>query len=155
MSVTKGQQQARNRFANYCNRIDRYAGGFQRRADENGKQYVGCQFCVCRYTEHTLPELGKIADVNVDLINAYKRVLDFWASRWTKSFTISDVEATANDSNIVRIGDATFDLGIIKKMLKTFGKTATLNVESREPNSMLYIADQDGNEGILCPIRQR
>lgn len=154
MSVTKGQQQARNKFANYCNRIDKYAGGFQRRADENGKQYVGCQFCVCRYTEHTLPEAGKIADVNVDLINAYKRVIDFWASRRMKSFTIDDVEATA-DPNIVRIGAATFDLEIIKKMLKTFGKTATLNVERNEPNSMLYITDQDGNEGILCPIRQR
>ena len=155
MSVTKGQQQARNRFANYCNRIDRYAGGFQRRADENGKQYVGCQFCVCRYTEHTLPEAGKIADVNADLINAYKRVFNFWARRRMKSFTIDDVEATADDTNIVRIGAATFDLRIIKKMLKTFGKTATLNVEIGEPNSSLYITDQDGNEGILCPIRQK
>ena len=154
MSVTKEQQQARNKFANYCNKIDKYAGGFQRRADENGKQYVGCQFCVCRYTEHTLPEAAKNADVNTDLINAYKRVIDFWASRRMKSFTIDDVEATT-DPNIVRIGAATFDLGIIKKMLKTFGKTATLNVESNEPNSMLYITDQDGNEGILCPIRQK
>lgn len=154
MSVTKGQQQARNKFANYCNRIDKYAGGFQRRADENGKQYVGCQFCVCRYTEHTLPEAAKNADVNADLINAYKRVIDFWASRRMKSFTIADVEATT-DPNIVRIGAATFDLRIIKKMLKTFGKTATLNVERGEPNSKLYITDQDGNEGILCPIRQR
>lgn len=154
MSVTKGQQQARNKFANYCNRIDKYAGGFQRRADENGKQYVGCQFCVCRYTEHTLPEAAKNADVNADLINAYKRVIDFWASRRMKSFTIDDVEATT-DPNIVRIGAATFDLRIIKKMLKTFGKTATLNVERGEPNSMLYITDQDGNEGLLCPIRQK
>lgn len=152
MSVTKGQQQARNKFANYCNRIDRYAGGFQRRADENGKQYVGCQFCVCRYTEHTLPEAAKNADA--DLINAYKRVIDFWVRRRMKSFTIDDVEATTNP-NIVRIGAATFDLRIVKKMLKTFGKTATLNVEIGEPNSSLYITDQDGNEGILCPIRQR
>lgn len=152
MSVTKGQQQARNKFANYCNRIDKYAGGFQRRADENGKQYVGCQFCVCRYTEHTSPEAAKNADA--DLINAYKRVIDFWARRRMKSFTIDDVEATT-DPNIVRIRTATFDLRIVKKMLKTFGKTATLNVEIVEPNSMLYITDQDGNEGILCPIRQR
>lgn len=155
MSVTKGQQQARRIFAKYCNRIDRYSGGFQRRADENGKQYVGCQFCVCRYTEHTPPEAGKIADVNVDLIRPFKNVIDDWAGRWTESFTIADVEATADDSNIVRIGAATFDLEIIKKMLRTFGKTVTLNVKSHEPNSMLYITDQDGNEGILCPIRQR
>lgn len=155
MSVTKRQQQARNIFANYCNRIDRYVGGFQRRADENGKQYVGCQFCVCRYTEHTPSEAGgKNADVNADLINAYKRVLDFWASRRMKSFTIDDAEATS-DPNIVRIGDATFDIKIIKKMLNTFDKTATLNVERGEPNSMLYITDQNGNEGILCPIRQK
>lgn len=153
MSVTKGQQQARIIFANYCNRIDRYVGGFQRRADENGKQYIGCQFCVCRYTEHTSSEAGgKNADVNADLIRPFKKVIDDWASSWTESVTAADVGIT-NDPNIVRIGDAYYDWNIIKKMLKTFGKTVMLGVKNHEPNGLLYIADKDGNEGVLCSMR--
>lgn len=148
MSVTKGQQQARIRFANYCNRIDRYVGGFQRRADENGKQYIGCQICVCRYTE-PLPESVK-ADREACI--TFKSVIDYWAGRWTESVTAADVGIT-NDPNIVRIGDAYYDWNIIKKMLKTFGKTVMLGVKSHEPNGLLYIADKDGNEGVLCSMR--
>lgn len=148
MSVTKGQQQARIRFANYCNRIDRYVGCVQRELVGDDKEYIGCQFCVCRYTEST-PAAVK---ADVDACKIFKRTIDKWANEWTESVTAADVGIT-NDPNIVRIGDAYYDWNIIKKMLKTFGKTVMLGVKSHEPNGLLYIADKDGNEGVLCPMR--
>jgi len=146
--MTKGQQQARIRFANYCKRIDKRIGGVQRELVGDDKEYIGCQFCVCRYTEST-PAAEK---VEADACKTFKKTIDDWASRWTESVTAADVGIT-NDPNIVRIGDGFYDFQIIQKMLKTFSKTVMLGVKSHEPNGLLYIADKDGNEGVLCPLR--
>lgn len=72
MSVTKGQQQARRVFAKYCQDIDHALGGYAI-SDEDGKQYIGNQFCVVRYTETVTND--DIVKASVNCTKAFKNSL--------------------------------------------------------------------------------
>lgn len=156
MSVTKGQQQARNRFANYCQDIDHAVGGYAI-SDEDGKQYIGNSFCVVRYAETVTA--NDIAKASVNCTKAFKKFIDESAAEWKDIVSVDDIKFVEGDDSLLQISGNLYNAKALKKMLKTFvGKPAlgivTEGNRNTKPN-VLHIMDVLGNEGILCPIRQR
>lgn len=70
--ITKQQEQARRIFAKYCQDNDHALGGYAI-SDEDGKQYIGNQFCVVRYAG-TVTD-SDIVKASVNCTKAFKKSL--------------------------------------------------------------------------------
>lgn len=154
MSVTKGQQQARRVFAKYCQGIDHALGGYAI-SDEDGKQYIGNQFCVARYTETAIND--DIVKASVNCTKAFKKFIDESGAEWKDIVSVDDIKSVEGDDSLLQISGNLYNAKALKKMLKTFvGKPAlgivTEGNRNTKPN-VLHIMDVLGNEGILLPLR--
>lgn len=156
MSVTKGQQQARRVFAKYCQDIDHALGGYAI-SDEDGKQYIGNQFCVVRYAETVAT--NDIAKASVNCTKAFKNFIDEAAAEWKNIVSVEDIKLVEGDDSLLQISGNLYNAKALKKMLKTFaGKPAvgivTEGNRNTKPN-VLHIMDVLGNEGIILPLRRK
>ena len=154
MSVTKGQQQARRVFAKYCQDIDHALGGYAI-SDEDGKQYIGNQFCVVRYTETVTND--DIAKASVNCTKAFKNFIDEAAAEWKDIVSVDDIKLVEGDKNLLQISGNLYNAKVLKKMLRTFAGKPALGIvtegsRNTKPN-VLHIMDVLGNEGILLPLR--
>ena len=154
MSVTKGQQQSRRVFAKYCQDIDHALGGYAI-SDEDGKQYIGNQFCVVRYTETVTND--DIVKASVNCTKAFKKFIDESGAEWKDIVSVDDIKSVEGDDSLLQISGNLYNAKALKKMLKTFvGKPAlgivTEGNRNTKPN-VLHIMDVRGNEGILLPLR--
>lgn len=156
MSVTKGKQQARRVFAKYCQDIDHALGGYAI-SDEDGKQYIGNQFCVVRYTETAIND--DIAKACVNCTKTFKNFIDEAAAEWKDIVSVDDIKSVEGDDSLLQISGNLYNAKALKKILKTFvGKPAlgivTEGNRNTKPN-VLHIMDVLGNEGILLPLRRK
>ena len=154
MSVTKGQQQARRVFAKYCQDIDHALGGYAI-SDEDGKQYIGNQFCVVRYTETAIND--DIVKASVNCRKAFKKFIDESGAEWKDIVSVDDIKPVEGNKDLLQISGNIYNAKALRKMLKTFvGKPAlgivTEGSRNTKPN-VLHIMDVRGNEGILLPLR--
>lgn len=156
MSVTKGQQQARRVFAKYCQDIDHALGGYAI-SDEDGKQYIGNQFCVVRYTETVTND--DIAKASVNCTKTFKNFIDEAAAEWKDIVSVDDIKLVEGDDSLLQISGNFYNAKALKKMLRTFaGKPALGIVTEGSRNTklnVLHIMDVLGNEGILLPLRRK
>lgn len=154
MSVTKGQQQARRVFAKYCQDIDHALGGYAI-SDEDGKQYIGNQFCVVRYTETAIND--DIVKASVNCTKAFKKFIDESGAEWKDIVSVDDIKPVEGNKDLLQISGNLYNAKALKKMLKTFsGKPAVGIVTESDRNikpNVLHIMDVLGNEGILLPLR--
>ena len=154
MSVTKGQQQARRVFAKYCQDIDHALGGYAI-SDEDGKQYIGNQFCVVRYTETVTND--DIVKASVNCTKAFKKFIDESGAEWKDIVSVDDIKPVEGNKDLLQISGNLYNAKALKKMLKTFSGKPALGIvtegsRNTKPN-VLHIMDVLGNEGILLPLR--
>lgn len=154
--ITKQQEQARRVFAKYCQNIDHALGGYAI-SDEDGKQYIGNQFCVVRYTETAIND--DIVKASVDCTKAFKKFIDESGAEWKDIVSVDDIKPVEGSKDLMQIAGNLYNAKALKKMLKTFsGKPAVGIVTESDRNTkpnVLHIMDVLGNEGILLPIRIR
>ena len=125
MSVTKGQQQARRIFAKYCQDIDHALGGYAI-SDEDGKQYIGNQFCVVRYTETVTND--DIAKASVNCTKAFKKFIDESGAEWKDIVSVDDIKLVESDKNLLQISGNLYNAKALKKMLRTFAGKPALGI---------------------------
>ena len=154
--ITKQQEQARRIFAKYCQDIDHALGGYAI-SDEDGKQYIGNQFCVVRYTETATND--DIAKACVNCTKSFKNFIDEAAADWKDIVSVDDIELVEGNKDLLQISGNLYNAKALKKMLKTFsGKPAVGIVTESDRNTkpnVLHIMDVLGNEGILLPLRTK
>ena len=151
MSVTKGQQQARRVFAKYCQDIDHSLGGYAI-SDEDGKQYIGNQFCVVRYTETVTND--DIAKASVNCTKAFKKFIDESRAEWKDIVSVDDIEPVADNKNLLQISGNLYNAKALKKMLKTFVGKPAVGVVAENKSNIIHIIDVRGNEGIILPCKK-
>lgn len=154
--ITKQQEQARRIFAKYCQDIDHALGGYAI-SDEDGKQYIGNQFCVVRYTD-TVTD-NDIAKACVNCTKAFKNFIDEARAEWKDIVSVDDIKPVEGNKDLLQISGNLYNAKALKKMLKTFSGKPALGIvtegsRNTKPN-VLHIMDVLGNEGILLPLRTK
>ena len=149
--ITKQQEQARRIFAKYCQDIDHALGGYAI-SDEDGKQYIGNQFCVVRYTD-TVTE-NDIAKARVNCTKAFKNFIDEARAEWKDIVSIDDIKPVSNNKNLLQISGNLYNAKALKKMLKTFVGKPAVGVVAENKSNIIHIIDVRGNEGIILPCKK-
>lgn len=149
--ITKKQEQARRVFAKYCQDIDHALGGYAI-SDEDGKQYIGNQFCVVRYTETAIND--DIAKASVNCTKAFKHVIYDTSLEFKDIVSVDDIKPVEGDNSLLEIAGNLYNAKALKKMLKTFVGKPVMGIATKKLN-VLHILDTLGNEGILLPLRRR
>lgn len=149
--ITKQQEQARRVFAKYCQDIDHALGGYAI-SDEDGKQYIGNQFCVVRYTE-TVTD-NDIAKACVNCTKAFKNFIDEARAEWKDIVSVDDIKPVANNKNLLQISGNLYNAKALKKMLKTFVGKPAVGVVAENKSNIIHIIDVRGNEGIILPCKK-
>lgn len=152
MALTKKQIEARQVFAKYCVKTGYpvvYAGA--QRLSNDGKQYVGNAYWIARYTEHI--DGLETAGMNCD----YSKYIDEAATAWKIPFCVDDIKVCDNDK-FCTIGGTMYNLNTVKKILNSFKKPYEIGIVegSRYMGSgvnVLYLADAQGNDAIVIPLR--
>ena len=151
MSVTKGQQQARRVFAKYCQDIDHALGGYAI-SDEDGKQYIGNQFCVVRYTETVTND--DIVRASVNCTKAFKNFIDEAAAEWKDIVSVDDIKLVEGDKNLLQISGNLYNAKALRKMLRTFVGKPAVGIVTENKSNIIHIIDVRGNEGIILPYKK-
>ena len=149
--ITKQQKQARRIFAKYCQDIDHALGGYAI-SDEDGKQYIGNQFCVVRYTD-TVTD-NDIAKACVNCTKAFKNFIDEARAEWKDIVSVDDIKPVANNKNLLQISGNLYNAKALKKMLKTFVGKPAVGVVAENKSNIIHIIDVRGNEGIILPCKK-
>ena len=149
--ITKQQEQARRIFAKYCQDIDHALGGYAI-SDEDGKQYIGNQFCVVRYTD-TVTD-NDIAKACVNCTKAFKNFIDKARAEWKDIVSVDDIKPVANNKNLLQISGNLYNAKALKKMLKTFVGKPAVGVVAENKSNIIHIIDVRGNEGIILPCKK-
>ena len=149
--ITKQQEQARRIFAKYCQDIDHALGGYAI-SDEDGKQYIGNQFCVVRYTE-TVTD-NDIAKACVNCTKAFKNFIDEARAEWKDIVSVDDIKPVADNKNLLQISGNLYNAKALKKMLKTFVGKPAVGVVAENKSNIIHIIDVRGNEGIILPCKK-
>lgn len=149
--ITKQQEQARRIFAKYCQDIDHALGGYAI-SDEDGKQYIGNQFCVARYKEAVTND--DIAKACVDCTKAFKKIIDESRAEWKDIVSVDDIEPVADNKNLLQISGNLYNAKALKKMLKTFVGKPAVGVVAENKSNIIHIIDVCGNEGIILPCKK-
>ena len=149
--ITKQQEQARRIFAKYCQDIDHALGGYAI-SDEDGKQYIGNQFCVVRYTE-TVTD-NDIAKACVNCTKAFKNFIDEARAEWKDIVFVDDIKPVADNKNLLQISGNLYNAKALKKMLKTFVGKPAVGVVAENKSNIIHIIDVRGNEGIILPCKK-
>ena len=149
--ITKQQEQARRIFAKYCQDIDHALSGYAI-SDEDGKQYIGNQFCVVRYTE-TVTD-NDIAKACVNCTKAFKNFIDEARAEWKDIVSVDDIKPVANNKNLLQISGNLYNAKALKKMLKTFVGKPAVGVVAENKSNIIHIIDVRGNEGIILPCKK-
>ena len=149
--ITKQQEQARRIFAKYCQDIDHALGGYAI-SDEDGKQYIGNQFCVVRYTD-TVTD-NDIAKACVNCTKAFKNFIDEARAEWKDIVSVDDIKPVANNKNLLQISGNLYNAKALKKMLKTFVGKPAVGVVAENKSNIIHIIDVRGNEGIILPYKK-
>lgn len=149
--ITKQQEQARRIFAKYCQDIDHALGGYAI-SDEDGKQYIGNQFCVVRYTD-TVTD-NDIAKACVNCTKAFKNFIDEARAEWKDIVSVDDIKPVANNKNFLQISGNLYNAKALKKMLKTFVGKPAVGVVAENKSNIIHIIDVRGNEGIILPCKK-
>lgn len=152
MALTKKQIEARQVFARYCVKTeDGYDAAGAQRLSDDGKQYVGNAYWVARYTEHVdgLETADRCRD--------YSKYIDEAKKAWKIPFCVDDIKVCDNDM-FCTIGDSMYNLNTVKKILNSFKAPYEIGVVegSRYMGSgvnVLYLADAQGNDAIVIPLR--
>ena len=149
--ITKQQEQARRIFAKYCQDIDHALGGYAI-SDEDGKQYIGNQFCVARYKEAVTND--DIAKACVDCTKAFKKFIDESRAEWKDIVSVDDIKPVANNKNLLQISGNLYNAKALKKMLKTFVGKPAVGIVTENKSNIIHIIDVRGNEGIILPYKK-
>ena len=149
--ITKQQEQARRIFAKYCQDIDHALGGYAI-SDEDGKQYIGNQFCVVRYTD-TVTD-NDIAKACVNCTKAFKNFIDEARAEWKDIVSVDDIKPVANNKNLLQISGNLYNAKALKKMLKTFVGKPAVGIVTENNSNIIHIIDVRGNEGIILPYKK-
>ena len=149
--ITKQQEQARRIFAKYCQDIDHALGGYAI-SDEDGKQYIGNQFCVVRYTD-TVTD-NDIAKACVNCTKAFKKIIDESRAEWKDIVSVDDIKPVANNKNLLQISGNLYNAKALKKMLKTFVGKPAVGIVTENKSNIIHIIDVRGNEGIILPYKK-
>ena len=149
--ITKQQEQARRIFAKYCQDIDHALGGYAI-SDEDGKQYIGNQFCVVRYTD-TVTD-NDIAKACVNCTKAFKNFIDEARAEWKDIVSVDDIKPVANNKNLLQISGNLYNAKALKKMLKTFVGKPAVGIVTENKSNIIHIIDVRGNEGIILPCKK-
>ena len=149
--ITKQQEQARRIFAKYCQDIDHALGGYAI-SDEDGKQYIGNQFCVARYKEAVTND--DIAKACVDCTKAFKKIIDESRAEWKDIVSVDDIELVEGNKNLLQVSGNLYNAKALKKMLKTFVGKPAVGVVAENKSNIIHIIDVRGNEGIILPCKK-
>ena len=149
--ITKQQEQARRIFAKYCQDIDHALGGYAI-SDEDGKQYIGNQFCVVRYTD-TVTD-NDIAKACVNCTKAFKNFIDEARAEWKDIVSVDDIKPVANNKNLLQISGNLYNAKALKKMLKPFVGKPAVGIVTENKSNIIHIIDVRGNEGIILPYKK-
>ena len=149
--ITKQQEQARRIFAKYCQDIDHALGGYAI-SDEDGKQYIGNQFCVARYKEAVTND--DIAKACVDCTKAFKKIIDESRAEWKDIVSVDDIKLVEGDKNLLQISGNLYNAKALKKMLKTFVGKPAVGIVTENKSNIIHIIDVRGNEGIILPYKK-
>ena len=149
--ITKQQEQARRIFAKYCQDIDHALGGYAI-SDEDGKQYIGNQFYVVRYTD-TVTD-NDIAKACVNCTKAFKNFIDEARAEWKDIVSVDDIKPVANNKNLLQISGNLYNAKALKKMLKTFVGKPAVGIVTENKSNIIHIIDVRGNEGIILPYKK-
>ena len=149
--ITKQQEQARRIFAKYCQDIDHALGGYAI-SDEDGKQYIGNQFCVVRYTD-TVTD-NDIAKACVNCTKAFKNFIDEARAEWKDIVSVDDIELVEGNKNLLQVSGNLYNAKVLKKMLKTFVGKPAVGVVAENKSNIIHIIDVRGNEGIILPCKK-
>ena len=149
--ITKQQEQARRIFAKYCQDIDHALGGYAI-SDEDGKQYIGNQFCVVRYTD-TVTD-NDIAKACVNCTKAFKTFIDEARAEWKDIVSVDDIKPVEGNKNLLQVSGNLYNAKALKKMLTTFVGTPAVVVVAENKSNIIHIIDVRGNEGIILPCKK-
>ena len=149
--ITKQQEQARRIFAKYCQDIDHALGGYAI-SDEDGKQYIGNQFCVVRYTETAIND--DIVKASVNRTKAFKKFIDESRAEWKDIVSVDDIKPVEGSKNLIQISGNLYDANALKKMLKTFSGKPAVGIVTENKSNIIHIIDVRGNEGIILPYKK-
>ena len=149
--ITKQQEQARRIFAKYCQDIDHALGGYAI-SDEDGKQYIGNQFCVVRYTD-TVTD-NDIAKACVNCTKAFKNFIDEARAEWKDIVSVDDIELVEGNKNLLQVSGNLYNAKALKKMLKTFVGKPAVGIVTENKSNIIHIIDVRGNEGIILPCKK-
>ena len=149
--ITKQQEQARRIFAKYCQDIDHALGGYAI-SDEDGKQYIGNQFCVVRYTD-TVTD-NDIAKACVNCTKAFKTFIDEARAEWKDIVSVDDIKPVEGNKNLLQVSGNLYNAKALKKMLKTFVGKPAVGVVAENKSNIIHIIDVCGNEGIILPCKK-
>ena len=149
--ITKQQEQARRIFAKYCQDIDHALGGYAI-SDEDGKQYIGNQFCVARYKEAVTND--DIAKACVDCTKAFKKIIDESRAEWKDIVSVDDIELVEGNKNLLQVSGNLYNAKALKKMLKTFVGKPAVGIVTENKSNIMHIIDVRGNEGIILPYKK-
>ena len=149
--ITKQQEQARRIFAKYCQDIDHALGGYAI-SDEDGKQYIGNQFCVARYKEAVTND--DIAKACVDCTKAFKKIIDESRAEWKDIVSVDDIELVEGNKDLLQISGNLYNAKALKKMLKTFVGKPAVGIVTENKSNIIHIIDVRGNEGIILPYKK-
>lgn len=149
--ITKQQEQARRIFAKYCQDIDHALGGYAI-SDEDGKQYIGNQFCVARYKEAVTND--DIAKACVDCTKAFKKIIDESRAEWKDIVSVDDIELVEGNKNLLQVSGNLYNAKALKKMLKTFVGKPAVGIVTENKSNIIHIIDVRGNEGIILPYKK-
>ena len=149
--ITKQQEQARRIFAKYCQDIDHALGGYAI-SDEDGKQYIGNQFCVVRYTD-TVTD-NDIAKACVNCTKAFKTFIDEARAEWKDIVSVDDIKPVEGNKNLLQVSGNLYNAKALKKMLKTFVGKPAVGVVAENKSNIIHIIDVRGNEGIILPYKK-
>ena len=149
--ITKQQEQARRIFAKYCQDIDHALGGYAI-SDEDGKQYIGNQFCVARYKEAVTND--DIAKACVDCTKAFKKIIDESRTEWKDIVSVDDIELVEGNKNLLQVSGNLYNAKALKKMLKTFVGKPAVGIVTENKSNIIHIIDVRGNEGIILPYKK-
>ena len=149
--ITKQQEQARRIFAKYCQDIDHALGGYAI-SDEDGKQYIGNQFCVARYKEAVTND--DIAKACVDCTKAFKKIIDESRAEWKDIVSVADIEPAEGTKNLLQVSGNLYNAKVLKKMLKTFVGKPAVGIVTENKSNIIHIIDVRGNEGIILAYKK-
>lgn len=149
--ITKQQEQARRIFAKYCQDIDHALGGYAI-SDEDGKQYIGNQFCVARYKEAVTND--DITKACVDCTKAFKKIIDESRAEWKDIVSVDDIELVEGNKNLLQVSGNLYNAKALKKMLKTFVGKPAVGIVTENKSNIIHIIDVRGNEGIILPYKK-